>query len=64
MATRCQGKRDYDARDAAARQIAPAYNKGALQYLPNSQKDEWPDRDEQIASWQTKKPLGNRKRVT
>ena len=47
-----------------ARQIAPAYNKGALQYLPNSQKDEWPDRDEQIASSQTKKPLGNRKRVT
>jgi hypothetical protein len=47
-----------------AGQIAPAYNKGALQYLPNSQKDEWPDRDEQIASSQTKKPLGNRKRVT
>ena len=25
-----------------ARQIAPAYNKGALQYLPGGQKDEWP----------------------
>jgi hypothetical protein len=27
-----------------ARQIAPAYNKGALQYLPGGEKDEWPDR--------------------
>ena len=29
-----------------ARQIAPAYNKGALQYphLPGDQKDEWPTR--------------------
>jgi hypothetical protein len=31
-----------------ATQIAPAYNKGALQYLPTGMdKDEWPSRQEQ-----------------
>jgi len=47
-----------------ARQIAPAYNKGALQYLPGGQKDEWPARDEQITAPQKKEALGNRKPVT
>jgi hypothetical protein len=47
-----------------ARRIAPAYNKGALQYLPSGRKDEWPDRDEQIAASPRLKPLGNRKSAT
>ena len=29
-----------------ATQIAPAYNKGALQYLPNNDTDNWPSREE------------------
>jgi hypothetical protein len=28
-----------------AAQIAPAYNKGALQYLPNTDTDKWPSED-------------------
>jgi hypothetical protein len=47
-----------------ARQIAPAYNKGALQYLRGGQKDEWPERDEQIVAPQKNEALGNRKSVT
>jgi hypothetical protein len=47
-----------------AKQIAPAYNKGALQYLPGGQKDEWPDRDEQIATPQKEEPVENRKSTT
>jgi hypothetical protein len=46
-----------------ATQIAPAYNKGALQYLPAGQKDEWPDRDEEIATSQKGKPVENGKCV-
>lgn len=47
-----------------AKQIAPAYNKGALQYMPGGQKDEWPDRDEQIATPQKEEPVENRKPTT
>jgi hypothetical protein len=47
-----------------AKQIAPAYNKGTLQYLPGGQKDEWPDRDEQIATPQKEEPVENRKPTT
>jgi hypothetical protein len=39
-------------------------NKGALQYLPGGQKDEWPDRDEEIAMPQKEKPVENRKPTT
>jgi hypothetical protein len=44
-----------------ARQIAPAYNKGALQYLPGGRKDEWHDRDEQNSSSQKGQPVENGK---
>ena len=42
-----------------ARQIAPAYNKGALQYLPGGQKDEWLARAGQRAAAQKGKPEKN-----
>jgi hypothetical protein len=45
-----------------ATQIAPAYNKGALQYLPeNAQKDEWPERG-QAALTESVNPKGKRRR--
>ena len=46
-----------------ATQIAPAYNKGAIQYLPGEQKDEWPDRDEEIAASRKGNPVENGKCV-
>src|SRR6516165_1158892 len=45
-----------------SRSAAPADDKGALQYLPGGQKDEWPDR--RNAMPQKEKPVENRKPIT